>query len=182
MEQEEDRPEWHNGSDPRISAQSPSSMLQDATGFRIVGSQFTNVQGNMHIHHAPSPAQPQHNPLPSSTNGISTESGSYCYQLLRRGRGFPLYIPEPRTNLPMEYQRTGVTIGDVGRVTPEGAFDFFFNIYCPSDHPVNADVPEGFVPLSLYDAIDVFHLDIEPGSYVSSPSVHRIPANLGIPE
>ncbi|KAJ7813836.1 hypothetical protein B0H13DRAFT_2465944, partial [Mycena leptocephala] len=56
---------------------------------------------------------------------IWSESASYCGQLLRQGRGFPLYVPGPPGNLP-EYQRNGVSIGDVGRVTPDGAFDFFF--------------------------------------------------------
>ncbi|KAJ6544981.1 hypothetical protein DFH09DRAFT_927780, partial [Mycena vulgaris] len=76
---------------------------------------------------------------------------SYCSQLLRRGRGFPLYVPGPQRNLPPEYRRKGVAIGDVGRVTPEGIFDFFFNIYLPADHPINANaVPEGFSPLTTY--------------------------------
>ncbi|KAJ7471382.1 hypothetical protein B0H11DRAFT_1680279, partial [Mycena galericulata] len=78
---------------------------------------------------------------------VYSESESYCSQLLRRGRGFPLYVPEPPRNLP-QLQRRGLAIGDVGRVTPEGIFDFFFNIYLPADHPVNAnDVPENFYPL-----------------------------------
>jgi hypothetical protein len=113
-------------------------------------------------------------------NGVQTESASYCNQLLRRGRGFPLYVPEPHINLPAEYRRTGVTIGDVGRVTPEGVFDFFFNIYRSADHPINANVPENFVPLlSHYDGVDVVHLDFEPRNYVSTPSVNGLPAGPG---
>ncbi|KAJ7821927.1 hypothetical protein B0H14DRAFT_2454884, partial [Mycena olivaceomarginata] len=76
------------------------------------------------------------------------ESEIYCSQLLRQKRGFPLYDPEPRQTLPQEYQQSGVAIGDVGRITPNGAFDFFFNIYLPADHPINDnDVPENFSPL-----------------------------------
>ncbi|KAJ7843054.1 hypothetical protein B0H14DRAFT_2265648, partial [Mycena olivaceomarginata] len=52
--------------------------------------------------------------------------------LLHQKRGFPLYDPGPRQTLPQEYRNTGVAIGDVGRITPEGAFDFFFNIYLPA--------------------------------------------------
>ncbi|KAJ6451930.1 hypothetical protein C8R45DRAFT_883168, partial [Mycena sanguinolenta] len=61
----------------------------------------------------------------------------YCNQLLRRRRGFPLYVPEPSETLPAEYQVEGVQIGDVGTVTPEGIFDFLFNIYLPADDPIN---------------------------------------------
>ncbi|KAJ7211416.1 hypothetical protein GGX14DRAFT_326569, partial [Mycena pura] len=97
----------------------------------------------------------------------------YRNQLLRRKRGFPLYVPGPQRNLPAEYQRMGVSIGDVGRVTPEGGFDFFFNIFLPADHPIHANyVPEDFFPLLRYDSRDVSLQDYEPGNYVSSHSVH----------
>ncbi|KAJ7302886.1 hypothetical protein DFH08DRAFT_647798, partial [Mycena albidolilacea] len=77
-----------------------------------------------------------------------SESGMYSDLLLRQGRGFPLYRPEPQKNLPDQYQLTGVAIGDVGTVTVEGEFDFFFNIYLPANDPINIDAPEDFVPLS----------------------------------
>jgi hypothetical protein len=85
-----------------------------------------------------------------------------------------LYVPGPQINLPVQYRREGVAIGDVGRVTPEGNFDFFFNIYLPADHPINVNVPEGFVPLSPSDPIDVGHYDFDPGNYVASPSIHEM--------
>jgi hypothetical protein len=74
----------------------------------------------------------------------------------------------------VQYRREGVAIGDVGRIAPEGNFDFFFNIYLPAEHPINANVPEGFVPLSPYDLIDVDHSDFDPGNYVASPSIQEI--------
>jgi hypothetical protein len=81
-------------------------------------------------------------------------------------------VPEPQKNLPAEYQRTGVCIGDVGTVTPEGIFDFFFNVYLPANHPINAnEVPDDFSPLPLYSPRDVFHLDHAPGNYISTSSV-----------
>ncbi|KAJ7285232.1 hypothetical protein C8J57DRAFT_1671575, partial [Mycena rebaudengoi] len=86
-------------------------------------------------------------------------------------RGFPLYVPGPPG--PEEYRRNGVSIGDVGTVTPEG-FDFFFNIYLPSDHPINTHVPDGFSPLPHYAPEDIAHLDFNPGNYVSSPSVRGL--------
>jgi hypothetical protein len=108
-------------------------------------------------------------------DGTFSESEIYCSQLLRQKRGFPLYDPEPRQTLPQEYQRGGVAIGDVGRITPEGAFDFFFNIYLPADHPINNNnVPENFCPLPLYESLDVYDRSYRPGHHVSTPSVQRL--------
>ncbi|KAJ6483875.1 hypothetical protein DFH09DRAFT_949477, partial [Mycena vulgaris] len=111
--------------------------------------------------------------LSVNTTDAYAESEIYCSQLLRQRRGFPLYSPGPQRNLPEEYQQCGVSIGDVGCVTPEGIFDFFFNIYLPADHPINAnDVPDDFSPLAPYARRDLFCEDYEPGNYVSTPSVH----------
>ncbi|KAF4617803.1 hypothetical protein D9613_006184 [Agrocybe pediades] len=72
----------------------------------------------------------------------------YERHLLLKGRGFPLWIPEPNKNLSMIYQRQGISIGDVGLVTYAGSFSFLFNICLPADHPVNPRVmPEGFAPI-----------------------------------
>ncbi|KAF8145400.1 hypothetical protein K438DRAFT_545667 [Mycena galopus ATCC 62051] len=103
-----------------------------------------------------------------------SESGFYCSELLRRGRGFPLYVPGPQAGLPAEYRKRGVAIGDVGRVTQEGSFDFFFNIYRPADHPINAKVPDDFVPLSPYDPDDVARHKFDPGNCVSSLAIAQI--------
>ncbi|KAJ6467932.1 hypothetical protein DFH09DRAFT_508310 [Mycena vulgaris] len=102
-----------------------------------------SVLGNMNIHPVVAPPAVHEQSIGTATVNSSVEppgdaysdSGGYCSQLLRRGRGFPLYVPGPQRNLPREYQRQGVTIGDVGRVTPEGIFDFFFNIYLDGDDP-----------------------------------------------
>ncbi|KAJ6480649.1 hypothetical protein DFH09DRAFT_857236, partial [Mycena vulgaris] len=86
-------------------------------------------------------------------------------------RGFPLYVPGPQINLPAAYRRRGVAIGDVGRVTPQGIFDFFFNMYLPADHPINDnEVPEDFHPLPAYGSRDIIHSHYEPGEYVSTTS------------
>ncbi|KAF8206131.1 hypothetical protein K438DRAFT_1507005, partial [Mycena galopus ATCC 62051] len=106
----------------------------------------------------------------------------YTNQLLRQGRGFPLYRPTPQRNLPAEYHRNGIDIGDVGTITPDGSFDFFFNVFLPSDDPINANVPDGFVPLAPYHSIDVDHDHIDPGDYVSSPSIHEIGDDFSEPE
>ncbi|KAK7023038.1 hypothetical protein R3P38DRAFT_2957163 [Favolaschia claudopus] len=93
----------------------------------------------------------------------------YAEVLLRQERGFPLCEPAPHSNLPEDYKRTGVSIGDVGLVTAEG-FDFCFNVYRARDDSINAGgVPEDFVPLEMYSEVDVYKKDYEPGSYVGSP-------------
>ncbi|KAJ6512738.1 hypothetical protein C8R45DRAFT_326236 [Mycena sanguinolenta] len=111
----------------------------------------------------------QHTPPPVPE--IHTQPGHYCSQLIRQGRGFPLHYPAPQVNLPAEYQRTGVAIGDVGRITTQGDFDFLFNIYLPANHPINPNVPDDFVPLVPYDPVDVACFDFESGNYVATPSV-----------
>ncbi|KAJ7811331.1 hypothetical protein B0H14DRAFT_2378431 [Mycena olivaceomarginata] len=52
-----------------------------------------------------------------------SQSQIYCNQLLRLRQGFPLYIPGPSEMLPAEHSTSGIQIGDVGTVTPEGLFD-----------------------------------------------------------
>ncbi|KAJ6562016.1 hypothetical protein B0H19DRAFT_91533 [Mycena capillaripes] len=154
------------------SGNSPN-MFPNAAGFEIVGGTF--VSGNMHIHH-PNPGPGPTSSLPLNTmDDTFSESEIYCNQLLRRKRGFPLYVPGPQQNLPADYQNKGVAIGDVGRVTPDGIFDFFFNIYLPADHPVNDnDVPENFYPLPPYSSKDVFYLNYDAGTYVSTSSVEKL--------
>ncbi|KAF7374467.1 FCP1-like proteiny domain-containing protein [Mycena sanguinolenta] len=118
---------------------------------------------------------------PSQAEGTSSQSSApanlavhsaqetYCGQLLREGRGFPLFVPEPCSNLPAEWQEAGVAIGDVGRIDRTGRFDFFFNIYLLATDPINANgVPEGFVPLSRYSPADVIPNEFGPGDYVCS--------------
>ncbi|KAF8212080.1 hypothetical protein K438DRAFT_1226131 [Mycena galopus ATCC 62051] len=157
-------------------------------GFDIRGGNF--AAGDIHCHGPPaqggsnqkliSPPSPTDRsviesttvaPWPDATTDYS-ENEIYFSQLLRRRRGFPLYNPGPQRNLPPQYQKRGVGIGDVGRVTPEGVFDFFFNIYLPPQHPINAnDVPDDFSPLEPYASKDIVELDFDPGNYVASRSI-----------
>ncbi|KAJ7285229.1 hypothetical protein C8J57DRAFT_1020733, partial [Mycena rebaudengoi] len=131
-----------------------ANFFPNAAGFEIVGGQF--VLGDLHNH-------PGTRSRTLTTLDYISESDNYCNQLLRRGRGFPLYVPDPPGNLSEEYRRNGVSIGDVGTVTPEGVFDFFFNIYLASDHPINTHVPENFSPLPPYSPEDILPLVFDPG-------------------
>lgn len=78
----------------------------------------------------------------------------YKQHLLPKGLGHPLWIPQSNMRLPVPYRQTGVSIGDVGIITREGAFDFLFNICYPRDHPFNSRVPPDFEPFSPSISLD----------------------------
>ncbi|KAJ7654128.1 hypothetical protein DFH06DRAFT_1093141 [Mycena polygramma] len=154
-----------------LVGQGSSHLFQNAAGFDIVGGQF--VLGDVHNHAGPGPV-PTSIPSDTSTEALS-DSEIYHRQMLFQKRGFPLYVPEPEISLPAEYQRRGVAIGDVGSVTPEGTFDFFFNIFLAPDDPIHVNhTPENFSPLPLYDPIDLLHENHAPGDFVSSSNVQRL--------
>jgi hypothetical protein len=78
--------------------------------------------------------------------------------------------------LPIAYQRTGIRIGDVGIITPDGGFSFLFNICVPHDDPINPRIlPEGFSPLqaALTDVDVVEFSRFNSGSYLASPSIEK---------
>ncbi|KAJ6588055.1 cyclin-domain-containing protein [Mycena capillaripes] len=158
-----------------MAAQSGGSHLfQNAAGFDIVGGQF--VLGDVHNHPpAPGPQSSTLLPLLNTLDETFSESEIYCLHMLYQKRGLPLYVPEPKINLSAQYRKHGVAIGDVGRVTPEGIFDFFFNIFLPPQHPINADhTPEDFSPMLPYDPIDLLHENYDAGDYLSSSTVQKL--------
>ncbi|KAF8983186.1 hypothetical protein BDQ17DRAFT_1211804, partial [Cyathus striatus] len=55
----------------------------------------------------------------------------YVESMFPLNHGYPLWLPQPDRNLPLEYRLKGVSIGDVGFITHSGAFDFLFNIWAP---------------------------------------------------
>jgi hypothetical protein len=110
---------------------------------------------------------------PDSEPRIYSESGIYSNLLLNQGRGFPLYRTQPQNRFPEEYQRKGIAIGDVGTVTVEGDFNFFFNIYLEANDPINVKVPQDFVQLSAYSSGDIIDYDFDPGDHVST-AIHKL--------
>ncbi|KAF9471386.1 hypothetical protein BDN70DRAFT_926168 [Pholiota conissans] len=99
----------------------------------------------------------------------------YREQLELQRRGIPLWIPESNGCLPMIYQRTGVTIGDVGIVTPSGAFSFVFNICLPRDHPSQPDdLPQDFKPISLRPRDIRKFIEFKSGSHLASKAIHKV--------
>ncbi|KIM40949.1 hypothetical protein M413DRAFT_35814, partial [Hebeloma cylindrosporum] len=100
----------------------------------------------------------------------------YAYHLLLKGRGFPLWIPEPSRRFPLAYRREGVNIGDVGIITQFGAFSFLFNICVPHDDPINPRVlPEDFAPIyPCLDSLDIEeHVEFTTGSYLASATIEN---------
>ena len=111
-----------------------------------------------------------------SGNYISKSNDIYERHLTPKGRGFPLWVPDPDRVLHLDYRRTGVRIGDVGIITHFGAFSFLFNICLPRNHPVNSGrVPEHFDPiLPRIEATDIGNfIMFKSGSHLASSSVKR---------
>ncbi|KAJ7049888.1 hypothetical protein C8F01DRAFT_724098 [Mycena amicta] len=154
-------------------------MFQDANDFDITSSHFTTVHGGVHVYAAASPADGSiaatkllPNPQSTDVDSMVPESDLYANKLWGSRRGFPLFVPSPHGNLPEDYRKNGVSIGDVGRITPEGVWDFFFNVYLPADHPINGNrVPASFSPMPMYNLVDILPHSIDPGSFVCSSSI-----------
>ncbi|KAK0217484.1 hypothetical protein EDD85DRAFT_894261, partial [Armillaria nabsnona] len=73
----------------------------------------------------------------------------YPSLMLRRGHGYPLWLPEPISNLPPDCVRHGTQIGDLGYLADNGGFDYLFNVLKDAEDPDNLSVPPGFVPLKM---------------------------------
>ncbi|KAJ7056492.1 hypothetical protein C8F01DRAFT_1234006, partial [Mycena amicta] len=103
---------------------------------------------------------------------VLSEYEIYGKHLLGWGRGLPLLDAAPQGNLPIEYKKMGICFGDVGAVTPEGGWDFFFNIYCSANHPINCNgVPDGFYCLDPVKDADIYIGTFPPGSHVTSSDI-----------
>ncbi|KAF7356191.1 hypothetical protein MVEN_00950400 [Mycena venus] len=107
---------------------------------------------------------------------MESDSGLYSFLLFSKGKGYPLFQPQPSDDLPDESKKTGVRIGDVGVVTPPGSFDPIFNIlHGQGDRVVNRfGVPEHFVQLELGDYDIEWHDLRHPiGSDVSNTTIAK---------
>ncbi|KAJ6614155.1 hypothetical protein B0H10DRAFT_1950941 [Mycena sp. CBHHK59/15] len=107
-----------------------------------------------------------------------SDSEIYTKLLLCKKLGYPLWDPQPASDLPLEYKEHGVRIGDVGYITPNGAFYFIFNICVPPNDPVNSQngVPDNFEPLAEFDERrHVRRSDVmfSPGHTVSTKNVKK---------
>ena len=100
----------------------------------------------------------------------------YAEHLSTKGRGYPLWLPDPSLNLPPEYRAQGVSVGDVGIIKASGEFDFLFNINLPANHPINSDCPNDFQPLDppLRPRDISVALMFNAGSFLASSSIKRV--------
>ncbi|KAI5891674.1 uncharacterized protein SCHCODRAFT_02505348 [Schizophyllum commune H4-8] len=97
----------------------------------------------------------------------------YAQNLLLAREGYPLYAPEPLSNLPDDYRARGAEIGDVGVITKEGAFKPLLNICAPPDAAINAfkGVPPDFEHIGpvAKDSLDAYY--DRSGSFVHSANI-----------
>jgi hypothetical protein len=113
---------------------------------------------------------------------MSNASEVYTRLLLPKGHGCPIWCPEPIENLPLASRESGVRIGDVGRIDPDGGFDPLFNICARADDPINFDgVPPGFAPLVLESKDVKFRSNqYDHGSHICSQPLEKRPRNNGV--
>ncbi|PPQ89069.1 hypothetical protein CVT25_006441, partial [Psilocybe cyanescens] len=108
-------------------------------------------------------------PLP-----IQRSCDIYRRHLASKGRGIPLWIPEPNKNLPIQYQRKGIAIGDVGIITASGSFAFLFNICLAHDHPINpSTLPMNFKPIHVAAVNIHYQSEFKNNSHLASASTVR---------
>jgi hypothetical protein len=113
-------------------------------------------------------------PQPIPTGRVQKSNEIYEEHLGNKGRGRPLWIPQPNMVLPIPYRALGARVGDVGIFTDDGAFDFLFNICVARDNPINPEeLPENFVP--IYPPINPIDIrkfpQFSPDSHLASSSV-----------
>lgn len=96
------------------------------------------------------------------------------------GLGTPLWVPQTSSGHPIPYRAKGVSIGDVGILTHDGAFDFLFNICHPAGHPIQcSQLPENFVPLALHEQDVHSRPGFNNDSYLISRGTSKISVDEG---
>ena len=111
---------------------------------------------------------------------MSSASEVYTRLLLPKGHGCPIWCPEPDDNLSFAYRESGVRIGHVGRIVPDGGFDPLFNICFRADDPINSDgVPDGFEQLVLEPQdVTIRNKHHNRGSHICSDPLEKRPNRI----
>uniref|UniRef100_A0A8H7XST8 Uncharacterized protein n=1 Tax=Psilocybe cubensis TaxID=181762 RepID=A0A8H7XST8_PSICU len=170
----------HLAQAPFSNTDSPSTTESKTRTQTAMGTTTADAKPKARRTDAPNNQPRQRIPAMHKSNEI------YERQLSLKGRGLPLWIPEPNRRLPINYRKDGVSIGDVGIITPSGGFSFLFNICLPADDPINLGrVPEDFVPIypQLDDSMDIREFfEFKQGSYLASTSIENSQTNSFFPE
>lgn len=96
----------------------------------------------------------------------------YPRLMLKHRHGYPLYGPEPPENLPIQYRKKGVRIGDVGTITPDGAFDFLFNVDSSQADSINPHtLPSDFETIPPIESLSDDYFP--PGEHLLSDYVEQ---------
>ncbi|KAK0199695.1 hypothetical protein DFS33DRAFT_1398311 [Desarmillaria ectypa] len=65
------------------------------------------------------------------------------------GHGYPLWLPQPISNIHPDCVRRGTQLGDLGHLSYDGGFTYLFNVCKDAMDPVNLNrAPPGFTPLT----------------------------------
>ncbi|KAH9481496.1 hypothetical protein JR316_0006023 [Psilocybe cubensis] len=100
----------------------------------------------------------------------------YCRALSMLGNGFPTWIGYT-PQLPEPYSKRSVEVGDVGYLNEWGNFVFVFNLFLPSNDPLNQmfteGFPEGYFPLEPPTDNEILRIPdyFLPGSVIVSNGV-----------
>jgi hypothetical protein len=104
-------------------------------------------------------------------NVYETDANAYARILLTRGHGYPLWVPEPPTNID-GYAVEGARIGDVGVINYDGSFKFLFNIFLPRSHAINVLAPPSLEHIELRAVDSTTKPNIHlPGTIMASDSI-----------
>ncbi|KAF9048908.1 hypothetical protein BJ165DRAFT_1463452 [Panaeolus papilionaceus] len=104
----------------------------------------------------------------------------YERHMLKKGRGYPLWVPECSQTLHIKKRKLGVEVGDVGLIDKDGCFVFLFNILRPANHPFHpTEMPEGYnsvQPLRSHDWLQT--IPFGHHTALTSASVRRQEAGI----
>ncbi|KAF9078140.1 hypothetical protein BDP27DRAFT_346464 [Rhodocollybia butyracea] len=152
------------------SSPGPGFPLLSASHFASPSSQAYPTPATSPASGSLPPSPPINRRAQASLSSPGSDSELYSQLLLPKKRGYPLWHPTPNDSLPNEYRKTGISIGDVGYLNRNGAFNHLFNVCCSADHPVNAaGVPEGFQTLDIDPRnVDDLEQHYRPASFVAS--------------
>ncbi|KAJ7824015.1 hypothetical protein B0H13DRAFT_2681318 [Mycena leptocephala] len=102
-----------------------------------------------------------------------SESEIYCNQLLRRKRGFPLYVPGPRQIFHQSTkQEASQSVMLVGLHRKEYLTSSSISTFLRMTQSMH--ISRRLSPMSQYTSVDILQLDYEPGNYVSTSSIRQL--------